>query len=278
MLNLVNISRIVSLKLSNTLNREQIHSINNVHPMISFTQIRSLTFDLLTANDLEEIVDILPSLIHLESLAISSDEHQKPNICLKLLYRLRNVKRLRLFALGKKSVCWANINIQRWSLDTDWAFEHLQINPLDFQYLGRFLHHLPQLRSIETTASLGTTSLPYMPNLSSCILLVSFNEFSDLTDFLRKCPNLKILKLETSGIDAEYGEQWEKLFKEALSRLQCFKLVVSSPDDDQSENRRATFESRFWIQRGTQINSTRNFYDVGQDDIRTVRTLTIEFG
>jgi hypothetical protein len=95
--------------------------------------------------------------------------------------------------------------------------------------------------------------------------------------FLRQCPNWKILELETSGIDAEDGQQWENLLKDALPRLRRFKLVVDSMDDDEAENRRSSFESQFWIQRATRVNLVRSNFGVGQDDIRTVHKMTIEF-
>ena len=277
MLSLVDLSRTVSLKLANMLSREQIHSINHAYPIVSFGQIRSLTFDRLTRGDLEEINDVLPLLPYLESLTISSDENEKPGTYSRLLYQLRHVKRLRLVALGGKSICWANIDIQRWSLDTDWAFRHLQINPLAFQHFALLLGHLPHLRSIETSVSLDNTAIPCLPNLHSCILYVSFNAFSELASFLRQCPNLTILELETSGSDAQDGHQWENLLREALSRLRHFKLVVDSIDNDQAQNRRDTFERQFWIQRATKVNSVQSRYEVAQDDIRTIHQMTIEF-
>jgi len=34
---------------------------------------------------------------------------------------------------------------------------------------------------------------------------------------------------------------------------------------------------KFWIQRATRVNLVRSSFEVGQDDIRTVHKMTIEF-
>ncbi|UJR06629.1 hypothetical protein I4U23_010913 [Adineta vaga] len=223
-----------------------------------FTQIRSLTFDLLSITNLEEIVDILPLLTSLESLTITSNENPSSNIYSKLFYRLRHIKRLRFIALKGKLVCWGNIDIRQWQLDASYNFRHLQINPLNFSHFSLLFPYLPYLRSIETSLCFGNAPIPHLPNVRSCILYFGFYGFPELTDFLQQCPNLKILKLETTGIDVVDGHQWENILTRVLHRLQRFNLLVEFMGDHDVES----FESHMHI---------------APDDIRTVYQMTIDF-
>ncbi|CAF1193494.1 unnamed protein product [Adineta ricciae] len=260
MLHLVNPSHVISLKLANRWERNQINSVIRIYSIDTFTQVRSLTFDLLSITNLEEIVDILPSLTSLVSLTITSNENPPSKIYSKLFYRLRHIKRLRLMSLKGKLACWGNIDIRQWHLDTSLLFPYL-----------------PHLRSIETSLCFGNAPIPYLPRLRSCILYFGFYGFPELSDFFRQCPNLKILKLETTGIDVVDGQQWENILTRALSRLQHFNLLVEFMGDYDVESCRASFQTQFWIQRATQVNLVESHMHIAPDDIRTVYQMTIDF-